>query len=228
MIISKGDFYMYQKYFVAIILTLFMSASAALGHTNGDSAEYRISFKGDWSRTNNHPSVKIPAIAHFSPLIGAIHNRKASVWRVGEKASKGFTLVAELGQNAKFRKELKSQTGKEIGSVLNGSGNVGTNQTDVISGVRATKEHPLLSLATMIAPSHDWFIGVSDLSLLDTNGEWKDRIEIDLFAYDAGTELGTDLALGPDKKENGVIRKLTGVSYLKNYKFGSLKIERVK
>ena len=62
----------------------------------------------------------------------------------------------------------------------------------------------------------------------DDSGNWKDKIELDLFAYDAGTELGEDLALGPDRKENGKIRKLKGVSYLTDKPFGTILIERIK
>ena len=42
----------------------------------------------------------------------------------------------------------------------------------------------------MIAPSPDWFVGVSSLSLLE-DGEWVDEKRVDLFAYDAVTDSGT-------------------------------------
>ena len=129
-----------------------------------ETAKYKVTFQGSWTKQNNHPSVNLPGNAHFSPIIGAVHNKDARVWEVGGKATKGFTLVAELGLTASFSKELNSQKGGAIASVLNGSGNLGTTKSDVIK-LTASKSHDLVSLATMIAPSHDWFIGVSHLSL---------------------------------------------------------------
>src|SRR5262249_21560273 len=42
----------------------------------------------------------------------------------------------------------------------------------------------------MIAPSPDWFVGVSGLELLQ-GGEWRDLVVVPLFAFDAGTDSGT-------------------------------------
>ncbi len=41
----------------------------------------------------------------------------------------------------------------------------------------------------MIAPSPDWFVGVSGLSLI-ANGQWSEQLVVPLFAYDAGTDSG--------------------------------------
>ena len=51
-------------------------------------------------------------------------------------------------------------------------------------------DFPFVTLVTMIAPSPDWFVGVSGLSLLE-NGDWAQRVSVELFAYDAGTDSGT-------------------------------------
>ena len=36
----------------------------------------------------------------------------------------------------------------------------------------------------MVAPSPDWFVGVSALSLLAEDGTWKEREEVALRVYD--------------------------------------------
>ena len=41
----------------------------------------------------------------------------------------------------------------------------------------------------MIAPSPDWFVGVSGLSLYE-NGEWISQKVVELVPYDAGTDSG--------------------------------------
>jgi hypothetical protein len=44
----------------------------------------------------------------------------------------------------------------------------------------------------MIAPSPDWFIGINSINLLDDNSNWKTSIDLDLYAYDSGTDNGTN------------------------------------
>ena len=48
----------------------------------------------------------------------------------------------------------------------------------------------------MIAPSPDWFIGVSGLSLLGEDGNWVPELTVTLYPYDAGTEDGSGYSLG--------------------------------
>ena len=50
--------------------------------------------------------------------------------------------------------------------------------------------HPHVSLVSMLAPSPDWFVGVSGLSLLATGGTWKESESVSLLLYDAGTDDG--------------------------------------
>jgi hypothetical protein len=50
--------------------------------------------------------------------------------------------------------------------------------------------HPLVTLVSMVAPSPDWFVGVSSLGLLE-NGDWVEERVVELFPYDAGTDGGT-------------------------------------
>jgi hypothetical protein len=48
---------------------------------------------------------------------------------------------------------------------------------------------PLVTLVTMVAPSPDWFVGVTSLELF-RNGQWVDEVRVDLSAHDAGTDSG--------------------------------------
>lgn len=213
---------------VCMALALFIYPAAGEESTVDYSAEYKITFEGEWTRKNNHPSVRLPGNAHFSPIIGAVHNKKTILWRVGDKATPGFTDVAEIGVNGRFEKEIKARRGNGIFQVISGSGNIDNSGRDVIRRVRVDDEHSYLTIATMIAPSHDWFVGVSGLSLRDGDGNWKDEVKLDLYAYDAGTEIGDDFALSPNTRENGTIRKLDGVSTLTDRPFATVRIERVK
>ena len=55
---------------------------------------------------------------------------------------------------------------------------------------RVSDSHPLISMATMIAPSPDWFIGFHDVDLRD-GGDWVGEATMDAWPYDAGTDSGT-------------------------------------
>ena len=52
------------------------------------------------------------------------------------------------------------------------------------------RDYTLVTLVSMVAPSPDWFTGVSALSLLE-GGQWVEELTVELFAYDAGTDSGT-------------------------------------
>ena len=53
---------------------------------------------------------------------------------------------------------------------------------------------PNVTLISMVAPSPDWFVGVSDVSL--RNGAlWVQALTVDLHPYDAGTEDGSGFSL---------------------------------
>ena len=53
---------------------------------------------------------------------------------------------------------------------------------------------PLVTIATMIGPSPDWFVGVQSLTLFD-GGAWIPQISVDMIVYDAGTEDGVGFTL---------------------------------
>jgi len=51
-------------------------------------------------------------------------------------------------------------------------------------------QYSMVSLISMIAPSPDWFVGVDSLDLCGSDGKWKDKREMDLLTWDAGTDSG--------------------------------------
>jgi hypothetical protein len=51
------------------------------------------------------------------------------------------------------------------------------------------RDHPLVTLVSMVAPSPDWFVGVHGLSLVES-GDWVEEKTVMLAPYDAGTDSG--------------------------------------
>ena len=100
--------------------------------------------------------------------------------------------VAELGTTDAFKSEINANM--NVDTVFEqsiASGGTATATVDIV----VTTAHPLVTLLTMIAPSPDWFVGVSGLSLLNAQNQWLSQQQVDLFPYDAGTEEGTEFSL---------------------------------
>lgn len=174
-----------MKTIVGLIFLLFPLFSLA------QSVTYRVTFTGTWTSNDSSP---YPMSAHFSPLIGATHIPNAAIWKRGEVASLGVQEVAELGATLEIMQELTAAenagtTGPIV--VLDDLFNLPNASTTV---VEFTEQKSHITLISMVAPSPDWFVGVSDLSLRN-NGQWIENLTVDLHPYDAGTEEGDTFSL---------------------------------
>lgn len=147
-----------------------------------ETARYKIVFDGTW----NPSGVPNP---HFSGLVGAAHNSSATFWEVGGLATDGIESMAETGSTNILRNEIGSNSNANL-TITGGSIPNAPDQVE-ISSITVDHDYPLITLVSMIAPSPDWFVGVSGMSLIDEQGEWKNEIVIQLFPYDSGTDSST-------------------------------------
>ena len=156
------------------------------------TAEYTITFIGAWSEENNGRA--LPGGAHLTTLAGATHTADYTIWKVGGLATVGVESIAEDGNISTLRTEVNAQinstpsTADQFISIL-GGGPSFTSTKDIT----ASSAFPYISLLSMVAPTADWFVGTSAISLLHDDGEWKDEITHDLRVYDAGTEQDVKL-----------------------------------
>lgn len=189
-----------------------------------DAASYRLTFRGTWTRSVTPGGV--PGRAHFSPLIGAVHNDRVSFWEAGGRASRQMERVAELGIQRDLR-ALMERNPQVLAVVEKEPPRGGTASASI--EFDADRDHPLVTLATMIAPSPDWFVGVSARSLLDESGRWIDNLEVDLFPYDAGTEEGTEFSLdNPATVPQGTITSIRGMEKFTDGPMARLTFERLR
>ncbi len=158
------------------------------------TATYDITFTSIWNATD-HTSV--PGNAHWSKLVGATHKTADTFFKLGELVSPGIKNVAETGNNTVFNSEVDEQiTLNEANQYINGP-SLGTATGDMlISNLEVSENFPLITLISMIAPSPDWVIAMNGFNLLDVDGNWKTSVTMDMFAYDAGTDDGTDYTSG--------------------------------
>lgn len=165
---------------------LFTTAFAAKAST----ATYQLSIDNQWTEAsfpNNYPT----NLAHFSWLGGGTHAAGQTFWQFGGLATAGLEEMAETGVTTMFVNEVVQAGGDGlvwqhwfcVPAVTHPSCGSLTETFTVDSA------KPNLTLTSMLGPSPDWFVGVSDLALR-VNGVWQQQIVVDLVMYDAGTEEG--------------------------------------
>ena len=178
-----------SKAFIASvsIAVLLLCAACAMGDMETE-ARYRVTFNATWS-AETHPT-NFPSGPHFSGLVGATHHGDVRLWETGEIASEGIELMAETGGQTELLHEIDHlvEDGEAYGKI---SGNVLSTSPSMVSlEFDAVSTHPFVTLVSMVAPSPDWFVGVSALPLME-DGVWRERIEVNLRVYDAGTDDGS-------------------------------------
>ena len=188
------------------------------------TALYTVTFQGQW--TIDVTPGGLPGGAHFSPIIGAVHNAGVTFLKSGEAASSGVESMAETGETSGLQSEVNAAINAASPtalSLLSRSGNIGRQGRVTLNNVVVTTDHPRVTLVTMIAPSPDWFVGVSGLSLLDASGNWLPSHEVKLYPWDAGTENGDEFSLSnPATSPQGVITSLRGTGKFSTERIATL------
>ena len=191
---------------------------AAAQDGGAPAASYEVTFQGNWT-TESTPG-GVVSNAHFTTLIGAVHNDDVTFWERGGRASPGVEQVAETGITSRFRSELEASP--HAAAIISQSVTFGGTGRATFS-IDVTRDHPLVTLLSMIGPSPDWFVGIDGRSLLDASDQWEPRVEIDLFPYDAGTEDGDEFSLdNPATDPQGTIRSIRGTGKFSNERMARL------
>ena len=168
-----------------------LSPQAGEAAAAGATATYTVTFTGAWTAEATPGGV--PDGAHFSPLIGGVHNADVAFLEAGGTATPGIESMAERGRTATLTEEIQA-AGANALSVLRKDSGPGATASDTFEAVTVTADHPRITLLSMIAPSPDWFVGVFGLSLLDAEGNWVEALKVNLYPWDAGTEGGDDFS----------------------------------
>ena len=174
----------------------------------GDSATYSVTFTGTWTAEATPGGV--PDGAHFSPLIGGVHNADVAFLEAGGQATPGIESMAERGRTALLTEEIQA-AGANALSVLRKESGSGVTEPSTFDSVTVTADHPRITLLSMIAPSPDWFVGVFGLSLRGDDGNWIEALTVNLHPYDAGTEEGEEFSFdNAATVPHGTITRLRG------------------
>ncbi len=176
----------------AVLGPLLAAGTATAGGQScvpADTASYDVHFDAVWSEAT-HPD-SFPPFPHFSGLLTASHNAELTLWAEGELASQGIELMAEGGNRSILTNDVEAaiDAGTAFDLVLGGG--VGVSPGAVTTNISLDRDHTLVSLTTMVAPSPDWFTGVSGLDLF-VDGNWVDMLVVEARPYDSGTDSGVD------------------------------------
>ena len=166
------------KRIAAAGLGLAMAVSSVVANAQEADRAYEVSITNIMS--NNQ----------LTPVFSTTHNGRGSIFTVGSRARRGLAMIAETGSTAALQDELS------------GNDNFGTVQTTPFPGdvplifagntleftIESGAEYPLLSIASMILPTNDSFIGLDSVAL-PTSG----TATYYSVGYDAGTEENNEI-----------------------------------
>jgi len=167
-------------------------------------------------------NTSLPADPHYSGMMVATHTSGYSMSAVGAMASAGLQMLAETGKSDTLITEVMgSASTSQMCPVMAGCPVPPTKLTGQATKLgfadfrmAATKSNPHVSVATMIAPSPDWYAFGSTM-LVETDQFMTTTVS--LYAYDAGTDSGTDytssdLPTNPQESISDLMGGVTGAS----------------
>ena len=185
-----------------------MCATCALAQ---DSVRYRLDVTLNWDGTvaDGHPADK-----HWSRLIAFAHTSRYALFSDGDTASSGLALVATNGRVSVLEAELaearrRGRAGMHV--VVPGlAAGVGTFSVEL----ELTERQSHVSFATMLAPSPDWFTGLSGVDLMPGDA-WLPLAIRPLWVWDAGADSGPDFeGANVDTQPRQSVRLLTHPAFL--------------
>ncbi len=147
-------------------------------------ASYQITVTGKWNATD----FNVPGGVHFTQLSGAVHNKDGLLWIDGKLASRSIEYIAENGYSAPLLADVDTLIMMKKAITKIAASAPAPTGTSTFT-VKASTDYDLLSFASMLAPTPDWFFGPSALPLYQ-NGAWIKDTTVQLYGYDAGTENG--------------------------------------
>ena len=192
-------------------------------------ARYLMTFNSTWSQ-QSHPT-DWPDDAHYSGLIGGTHSARVVFWQDGQLASPGIQAMAEQGRKSPLDAEVMAAIAAGDAQFLLSGAALSDSPGVVSLEFEIGVNFPLVTLVTMVAPSPDWFVGVTGMPLL-VSGQWAEQVTATVYPWDAGTDSGTTYESANEKTVPAVpIHRLLGFPVASNgavAPFGTMTFTRVR
>ncbi len=162
--------------------------------SRADAATYTVVFVPSWNPASHPLEYPLTHAKHglLTPIIGATHGSSFQLFAEGTKPSAGLEKLSETGKHTPLDNEIRQAiaAGKAATLIEFADGSPGPVHSSVVNRFEITKKQPFVSLAGMIAPSPDWFYGVSAVDLRK-DGSWVSSAVVTAYAYDSGGDAGT-------------------------------------
>ena len=175
------------------IIPLLDEALRNVGSESADIVEtvnYNFKFDATWS-SDSHPD-DYDSSAHFSPFVVYSYNGtdQGRIFTIDSISTPGMEEMAETGATGILEEEINQII--EASNALSYARAKSINSPGQIEATLIfTQEFSQFIFVTMIAPSPDWFVaGESDLFI---DGQWVDKMILDVISFDAGTDSGDSL-----------------------------------
>jgi hypothetical protein len=166
---------------------------------------YQVTFERTWS-SDTHPQ-DFPLLAHFSPVIGATHDGRYQLFANGSTATPGVERLCEEGKHQPLDAEIQSAIRSGgAGALIETSAPLRSVPETAVATFSIDEQHPMVSIAAMIAPSPDWCAVAADVELLE-GGAFVEQKTVALVAWDMGTDAATTYrALDDDMQPRGPVQ----------------------
>ncbi len=174
-------------------------------NVDGDEmVNFVVTYRVDIIPTWNSGSPAWPdEAAHFSWIGGANHNNNVKFWEVGTLASQGIDLLSVTGNTRDLVSEVQTEiSNNNAENLINiqhwfcPDGITHEACGELSFEIDVSEDFPLVTLASMLGPSPDWFIGVESLSMIDGDGLFIPKITYELYPYDAGILSDNSVLIG--------------------------------
>ena len=128
--------------------------------------------------------------AYFTPLLVTAHSDAEQLFQLGQSASTEIQAMAEGGDVSGLAAQIG---GADSDTVVNpAAGLLGPGESTTTTLNTDSTGNTRLSIAAMILPTNDGFVGLQSLLIPETPGTYV----YPLIAYDAGTEANDELVIG--------------------------------
>jgi hypothetical protein len=164
--------------------------------TQNTERKFKIIFSTNWGTPGTENNINFPTKqkngedSHTGNMCLITHNDKYSAFKLGDYANQGIIESSEYGKNDSLITEIINEKQNcfsyYTAPVLNTPGKA-------IFDITINPQYPYISFVTMIAPSSNWFTGISSVNLTNV----IEPIRIPTYAYDAGADYGTEFRTLP-------------------------------
>ena len=163
---------------------------------NRKAIKIDITFTGNFVQDALASGETLPTDATFASVAFATHESTVSYFNSGEAASSGLKAFAETGSTNLLVEEFAAQTNDaNVYPKPDSEGGVTlpltAEQEHTFTNHRGSLGQSNLTFVASFTESPDWFVGARNIDLRP-GGVWIDELDVDLFAWDAGTDSGTD------------------------------------